>query len=175
MRSVGDSQISQSFQDGFYRGNYADLVAQTIDAHPSQIPKGSEVFIIGSLGNLGRLEEATHLFYKLKVTLSLEDRVAAKYHLGVSNTRHSQYDKAVRLFAENLQEARNSDNPVVVFYGFMGLGFYRFFCARFVRCVCAAKKALLASLDAGFTFGKYQAYELLGHAKVNIGKVAEGL
>ena len=159
----------------FYRGNYADLVASTVDAHPSVIPRGAAALIIGSLGYLGRVSEAKHLFEKSRSHLSQSDKVAAGYHLGVAYTRHSQYTEAVACFTRNLLLARKSNDPMIRFYGFMGVGFYRFFCARFALCIRAAEMAMLSSLDAEFTYGKYLTFELLGHAKVNVGLISEGI
>jgi hypothetical protein len=177
--SVGSEKKSdRSIEDYhalFYRGNYADVVALTIDAHPSKVPGGIEAIVIGSLGNVGRVNEARHLFDRLNASLSLQEQVAARYHLGVTFTRHSLYMEAVKSFTANLLQARKSKDPTIQFYAFMGLGFYRFFCAHFNRCILAAEKSLLGALDAGFTYGKYQAYELLGHAKVNAGLVSEGI
>jgi tetratricopeptide (TPR) repeat protein/DNA-binding winged helix-turn-helix (wHTH) protein len=175
MGVLGDSQSLQQSLELFYRGNHADLVSSTIDAYPSCVPAGTEAVLIGSLGNLGRLNEAKHLFERRKADLSLPDRVAARYHLGVAYTRHSLYAEGVACFTENLRLARQSKDPILKFYAFMGLGFYRFFCAKFVRCIRAAEIANLNALDAEFTYGKYITFELLGHAKVNVGLVSEGI
>ncbi len=166
--------FAKEISDLFHRGNYADLVGRTVDAHPSNIPSGSEALVIGSLGNLGRVTEASHLFERLKGSLALNDLVAARFHLGVSYTRHSQYAEATQFFKSNLLDSRQSKDAIVQFYALMGLGFYRFFRSRFRRCIFEAEKALLSAMDAEFTYGKYLAFELLGHAKINIGLISEG-
>ena len=156
----------------FYQGNYLDVLRSTIDAVDGLIGVGDESLVIGALCFQSRVEEAQRIFRK--AALSEEARLEACFYLGVGACRRGQYDDARRHFAANLATRRTLTDRGR-FFAFQGLAFFRYFQGRYRSAARAARAAYFAAMDARFLYGKALSADLLGHALVQTGAVAEGL
>jgi hypothetical protein len=156
----------------FYQGNYLDVLRRSIDSVEGNVPSGEESLVIGALCFQSRVEEAQRIFRK--ASLDGDRLIEARFFLGVGSCRRARYDEARRYFGENLAVRRRASDRGR-FFAFQGLAFLRFFQGRYRRGVPAAKSAYFSALDARFLYGKALAADMLGHALVQTGAIAEGL
>lgn len=152
--------------DLFYQGNYQELLSRTIDSKAGTFDDDDLPFVIGSLTFRGRMFEATHLFDVHRQRLCPVGLFQARFFLGVGHCRRADYRESLRLFAENLRAGARHANPIVRFFAWQGVAFYRLFDGSYVRSVEAAKRALTAALEGNFLYGKALAADILGHSQL---------
>lgn len=178
--SPGEKSLAQLF----YCGRSDEVLAASIDApFAAPLAAGSWPYVIGALCFRGRVEEAELRLKKLGDTLRGEELVAARFYLGLGFARLSQYPKARRLFAENLQLLRQQkrwaaapmDLSRTAFYVWQGIAFFRQLCGQKTLALAAGQKAWTAAIEADFFFGRMLATEIRAHSLIGCGQVALGL
>jgi DNA-binding winged helix-turn-helix (wHTH) protein len=150
----------------FYRGNYSseDWVQQI----------GAHVF-------KGDLLEATSLYERHieDKNNSITDFIEARFYLGIGLVRTSQYTKASRIFASNLNEFKKISNKnrywKTAFFAYQGVAFFRFFYGRYFSSLKFAEKAFQSAYRGNFLFGLAFSSELIGHSNCQIGEIHKGL
>jgi tetratricopeptide (TPR) repeat protein len=168
-------QASKSLGELFSSGNHERVLSRTVDSPSGKFSASDISFIVGSLTFLGRIDEAQLLFERYKDSMSNDAVSGCRFFLGIALCRQSQYDKAKSYFITNLRESAKVSPSIVHFYAFQGVGFYRFFCGRFSNALYSAKRAFHAALISEFTYGKFLASDLIGHALIQTGQISAGL
>ncbi len=162
-----------SYSHSFYRGAHQSITDQLLNQ--KNIPPKTLPFLIGSLSFLGRLEEAERYYRQSETKISQRDQAACLFFLGVGFSRHSFYEKGRTFFAYNLIKFRHSKSPLIRFYLFQGLGFYRYFQCRYQKAAQTAETALFSATKAQFLYGRYLASDLFGYALVQNGEISRGI
>lgn len=158
----------------FYRGKHVLVLERFFEKGWKE--KNEDLpAVIGSLSFLGKLQEAETLFSEKETKLSDEELVASRFYLGVGYSRQSAYAKGREYFVQNLKEFRKNKNPLIQFYVFQGIGFFRYLQCRYSSASRWAMRSLVASNRSRFTYGRYLASDLLGYNHVLSGKISEGL
>jgi DNA-binding winged helix-turn-helix (wHTH) protein len=159
----------------FFKGNYRQIIASTIDSANWRSNLEEINAVIGSLSFTGRMEEASHLFKTTFEEMSRGQKIAARFFLGVGLTRLSKYKQARQLFTLNLKEGRHNLDAREKFFVYQGVSFYCFYSGRFGAAERASVRAYTAAMDDNSLYGKALATDLRGHTLVQRGQVAAGL
>lgn len=158
----------------FHRGKHS-LVLDKFYGKKWKEKKEDLVPVIGSLSFLGRMQEAEALFHQKKKSVSDLEKAACRFYLGVGFSRQSSYEKGKGFFLENLKEFKKHPDPHIQFYLYQGVGFFRYLQCRYFPASRWGMRALLASNQSRFTYGRCFASDLLGYTKVLSGQISEGL
>lgn len=181
----------------FYRGNYQDVLAAGLGRAGTLASDEDFSLLVGALSFSGRKEEADAIYSRRREQLAEPWASACRFYLGISYCRHGGYAKARSFFAKNLRASRRKALPLgrgncrnhehaelLRFYAMQGLGFYRYFCARFEGARVAAEQSLSSATLARSPNGKRSAHhvyaraiatDLLGHTLVQLGSIQAGL
>lgn len=135
------------------------------------------VLQIGSLVFTGDLTEALSLFSRTQKKLSEDQRIMARFYLGIGHVRRSEYQKGAGHFSENLllvyRKRELSDRAR--FHAYQGAAFLNFFKGHYDRSLTLAQRSYENALSSGYTYGEVLALDLLAHAHCQLGKVRQGI
>jgi len=159
----------------FFQGAHSEVARLTVDSAPGRTAKRDLATVIGALSFLGRLEEAEALFEERARDFDAESLSAARFYLGITFCRHSNYARARHYLVSNLRATRRARSLRQRFYAFQGLAFYRFYSGRFARSEKAARRAQAYAGKVRFLWGKLLATDLLGHCSLERGQVSLGI
>lgn len=163
------------FEEHLYKGHYEELCSASVD-NPNYVLKGPDLpWIIGGLGFIGRYEESEALF-KLKDKFKLNELQIAccRFFLGISNCRQGELKISRKYFVQNYFLTLKNKEPLLLFYVYQGIAFYRYSTGYFEQAHYWSKKALEAALGSFNLYASILAYELLGHVLLQLGFVNEG-
>ena len=160
-----------------FSGRYGRLLEQTVDRVVATYSHRDVHFIVGALTMAGRRDEAARLFEKSSSLLTMQERITARFFLGVSFCRYSSYGRARSYFIQNLREIRRCPETAdtAFFFAWQGASFYRYFTGRFRVALDSANRAFRAATDLNFLYGKALSSDLMGHALVQTGQIQEGI
>lgn len=150
------------------KGEFQEIVKSL--RPPGKTPEETEI-LISALSFLGRLEEAEGLLAARSAALDLEQKVRARFSLGLAFLRASKFPSAKRLFLLNAKSAP----PSVQDYAAQGVALYDYFFGQFERSRKWGLKALRAAMQNGSAYTQLLATDLLGHSHVQMGQRFEGL
>ena len=159
----------------FYRGDYRSVLESTIDSGRKALTPVIAHLVIGALSFTGRKEE-TKLLCQSDIwdEMLLGQQIEARFYHAITTCRHSDYQRAAKLFMKNLQESRGGSHRDR-FFALQGLAFYAYFKCRFNLSRMLASRAANEALLAEFFYGRALAHDLLGHSLVQVGQVGRGL
>lgn len=133
---------------------------------------------IGGLVFTGQHQQARVLFESFSSKLSLSDLVVARFHMGLSYTRTSEYQRAEGYFNENKKVAEDQNiQGIAGFYAYQGLSFYKFFFSAHSDSQLFAEKgyASLLLLESAPPLLLGLSLDIQGHNKIQMGEVHKGL
>jgi hypothetical protein len=166
-----DSNISGDF----YAGKYLKVLGETVDASPQQLPLEDLSSIIGCLVFAGRCDDAQIIFQNLAGQISESKQVECRFFLGIGFCGNSSYQKASRLFAQNLRCVRQLNGHLERFFIYQGVAFFRYFCGQFLAAIANSSIAHDEAMRAGFVYGRVLALDLRGNAFIQSGQISLGL
>ena len=150
------------------KGEFLEI-AKTIRP-PGKTPEETEI-LISSFSFLGRLEEATGLLQARSSVMNTEEKVRARFSLGLAALRASKFQTAKKLFMLNVKSA----TPAVQDYSSQGVALYYYFFGQFEKSQKWGQRALTAAMKNGSPYTQLLATDLLGHSHVQMGHRPEGL
>lgn len=156
--------------DYYYLGDYRQA--------SNCIPEGNDLpYVIAALVFRGEHELARRLFKSKNSQLSPNQMLFTNFHLGLSYTRTSEYDKAKELFFNNWQRRHEKSlKSPERFLIYQGLSFFRFFFSRHKSSLVFAQKAreeIEREKSSPILF-KALVYDLIAHNYFQLGKSAKG-
>jgi len=164
---AGDKMSKNQYLSGNYEA--AALAKTTL----SQV-----CYKIGAQTFTGHHKEARLLYKEFEKELNLESLIIARFHLGISYTRTSDYELARQFFIDNLKLLKEKKvKTQTKWFIFQGLSFYRYFFSQHKKSQRSAEKAyafllkdtnpppLLISLSL----------DIQGHNLIQLGKISQGL
>ncbi len=152
------------------QGRYREVIDQLRPA--SDATASEQVALIGAHSFLGQLERALQIWQSFESSFNQNQKIEARFYLGVALTRISKFRKARSLFKTNLDEANSLATTA---FAAQGAGFYLYFRGNFSGALKWSRKALQASVKSHETFIEYLSMDLLGHATVQSGRRSQGL
>ncbi len=155
----------------YFDGNYQ--LAADSKSQPKDI-----VYKIAGLIFTGQHLTARILFKDIAKDLDLEHQIFARFHLGISYVRTSEYKLAQEQFITNLSFVRNHKvTPLSNFLCFQGLSFYRFFFSEHKKSYYWANKAYGCLLKSKVSSPLFLALslDLQGHNLIQLGQIHLGL
>lgn len=166
----------------FYQGKYSSVLAE-LGRKPLAPGLGDfeslSILQVASLVYLGEYREAEYLYEALPPRKELQ--IGARFYLGISAVRRSEYLKAAGFFARNISDLRRSRlnqsdlSSESVFYCYLGSAFSHYFHGKHSLTSIQAQKAHAAALEGEFVYGQVVALDLLGHTLCQTGKVRRGI
>lgn len=132
---------------------------------------------IAQLTFKGEHMEARQVFKKWESELKGLALFRSRFHIGLSYTRTSEYEKAKEIFLQSYREwLRARPTGAEGFYVFQGLSFFRFFFSRHQSSLTLAKKALalLQMGDSKDALPFALVYDLLSHNFFQLGEASKG-
>lgn len=150
-----------------FRGDYAALLAATIDGPTSAAAPGDEPWAIGALTFVGRTCEAEAL-------LARHPSVPARFFVAVALAREGRDEKARVLLAQNFRVTRGAA-AAARFYVCQGYAVFRYLSGRLASAALWAEAALKAATADAFGYGCALALEVLGYAQLGLGSARTGL
>jgi hypothetical protein len=161
--------------DLFYRGQYAEILKNSVDSK-SWLKTESELpYVIGALSFTGRMEEARLLAEVVFHREVISNIIKTRFFLGLGLTRLSEYSQANKLFAANLNEVRRQSlEPSDLFFVYQGISFYRYYCGQFSAAKKASDVAFIAAFKMNDLYGKVLSTDIRSHILIQLGDTATG-
>lgn len=106
-----------------------------------------------------------------------EHQVVARFHMGISYTRTSDYETAREFFDNNLElVGASQQSPLAEFFTYQGLGFFSFFFSRHTESQSWAEKGYASLLKQRHPEPLLQSLslDLQGHNLIQIGEIHKG-
>jgi len=156
----------------FYEGSYERILTFTANRQAGLL----DPFVVGALAFTGRLDEAEITGRLVISDDSCPDAeaVAVRFFLCAGACHAGTLDKAMKWARQNTDAIRAVDARSR-FFAYQGFGLVRYFEGRMDRSRRFARRALSASIEAGFPYGRLLALDLRGHALIQTGQVSSGL
>ncbi len=158
-------------QELYLKGHYSEAAASKNDLKTISYKIGGLVFT-------GQHQEA-RLLHKAYVTeLSIEDEIVANFHLGLSYTRTSEYEKGRQYFVQNLLLIRSKSVSLVArFFAYQGSSFYRFFFSEHKKSQTHAEKGYgcLLQMQKAPPLLLGLSLDIQAHNKIQMGFINQGL
>lgn len=166
----------------FYAGRHQEVLARTLDGADGDFPPEETAPVIGSLSLLGRVDEALACFGGAAEDPAIDaaDLIEARFFVIVGLCHAGRYGEARAQALENLRHRRvrpqrPSDHRRERYFVFQGAALVRYFEGRVRHALPWVKRALAASVEARFNYGRLLALDLWGHVLVQLGDVSAGL
>lgn len=144
----------------------------------SEFDDEGNAYKIGALVFLGKHAEARALYGESLSGLTKGDVLVANFHMGVSFTRTSDYEKAKSYFVENIKLLRrNKIETFERFFAYQGLSFFHFFFSKHKKSQYYAERgfAYLVKSQEAPALLKALSLDIQGHNLVNVGRLHRGL
>jgi hypothetical protein len=167
----------KTLKNEFYAGHYQQVLDSTVDAASSNWHHSDVPVIIGSLCFVGRLDEATVLARNLTAKLSVAEQIESRFYLAISLCRHNRGADSRKLLIENIRALRSQGDecdPMLEFFCWQGVAFYRYIGGRLKRALYWARLAYESAFLQRFTYGKVLALDILGHSQIRTDNVRAG-
>lgn len=160
----------------FYQGRYSQVLAKTYDDQ-NRINLDHTPFIIGSLGFLGRTEEAQAFFTAKEPQLKSVQKAYGHFFLSLSWTRKSQYKKAKKHLKLNqlIDQSEDFKNQEIRFLVTQGISFFLYYFGEFQKSLTFSQKSLKASMAIDNAWMKALSLDLLANNLIQSGRILEGL
>ncbi len=133
---------------------------------------------IGGLVFTGQHQEARLLYKGYVTNLPIEAQVVANFHLGLSYTRTSEYEKGREYFVNNLLLVRAQPVSLVAqFFAYQGSSFYRFFFSEHRKSQTHAEKGYgcLLQMQKAPPLLLGLSLDIQAHNKIQLGYINQGL
>lgn len=174
----------------FYQGQY-EKVLNLVGRAPLDLKNENVEWItsfqIGALVFIGELTEAQVNFNRMIKVKSVSSlfKTKSRFFLGIGCVRKSLFKEATQYFSSNILELKsikknsqsidNIELQNILFYGYQGSAFYRFFKGKFKRASALASLSYSAAFEAQFTFGMILSLDLLGFSLCRTGSIRRGI
>jgi hypothetical protein len=138
----------------------------------------SVVYKLGALTFLGRHAEARLIFENFQSQLSPDDLILARFHMGLSYTRTSDYRKAREYFAANERALKGKKTkPLARFYIHQGQAFYDFFFSQHRMSQNHAAKGyeILLQMTEPPALLVCLSLDIQGHNLIHLGDIHKGV
>lgn len=159
----------------FCAGRYSEVVESFEKGLPTDSLIKSLHWIVGSYSYLGKVVEAQALFHEYENALSSDKKIAARYLIAVSLTRHLKPQKAKAYLLLNVRDARRSKSKESQIWALLGLAFFRYSYGRLEPASRLSQTAYAKAVALNQKYLSFIAADLLGHCLVNQGFVQQGL
>ncbi len=159
-----------TYEKLFYSGDYQKIDEKFKATTAAQLSSNELVFVIGALSFSSHIDQAEALLN----SISQSDLAMATFFLAVGYTRNSDYVKAQKLLLNALANIKKNSTKDLFFY-YQGLGFYRYFGARFKKAeawATLAKNNITAETPQYF---KLIHQDLMSHILLKRGRIHLGL
>lgn len=160
----------------FYQGEYQEVLQKTYE-NQSLIALNLFPYVIGSLGFLGRAQEAEAFFRAHRTELNSTQRSYAYFFLALAWTRRSQYQQAKKylLLNRSLSKKLKHRNPEIRYLMEQGISFFLFFLGKFEKSLQWSEKSLSSAIETHDFWMRALAQDLLANNLVQNGRIHEGL
>lgn len=164
---------SNMLSHDFLSGHYSKTIEQL---HKKAVNRSDVISLIGAYSFLGKLFEAQKMFRDHKNHLNDVEKSVARFFIGLTLTRKSEYKKAVIIFNRNYQILKKTTpSPIHSFYVYQGMAFYLYFIGKLKTSKKWGLRAYDAAMSSRDVYARSLALDLLGHLKVRLGEINAGL
>lgn len=143
----------------------------------AKIPNHPETlgYKMGGLYFLGDHKKLRALYQIHHAQLSIDQKVLAQFHLGLSFTATSDYKRAKRFFKNNLLISKtNVLSNFNSYFVFQGLSFFSYFFSKHQKSQSYAQKAYKCILQENHPFLEVLNLEIQGYNEFHLGLISSG-
>lgn len=160
----------------FYKGEYLAVLKRTYEDQ-SQVELGVFSYVIGSLGFLGRIQEAEALYQAHRTKLNETQRAYSYFFLALTWTRRSQYARAKKYLILNrgLSKKNQHRDPEIRFLMEQGISFFLFFIGKFEKSLLWSEKSLSSAMASNDFWMRALSQDLLANNLIQNGRIHEGI
>ena len=172
---IGNGAVAQrSIESLFYQGKYSILLDKYYGA-PASPSLLDESLILGALVFSGRGDEALALFARLKAssTLTSDQAWACRFFIMIHHVRQGQTQWAEARRLEN--SSFNRENSLQRFYFYQSEAFFDYYLGKRNQAAAFLNRSLQNAIEAGFSWGRILAIDMLSHIHFLEGKIQQAL